>query len=68
MSDYLEGSLSRLDRRRLDKHLANCPHCSLYLEQLLTTITASGSVGPDDLSPEVVDGLVNLFRQFRKDE
>ena len=68
MSDYLEGSLSRRDRRRLDKHVANCPHCSLYLEQLRTTISASGTVGPEDLAPEVVNGLVDLFRQFRDEK
>ena len=68
MSDYLDGSLTRRDRRRLDKHIANCPHCSLYLEQLRTTIAASGVATPDDLNPEVVDGLVELFRQYRDDQ
>jgi anti-sigma factor RsiW len=64
MSDYLEGSLSRRDRRRLEKHLADCPHCSMYLEQMRLTIAASGVVGPDDLEPEALEGLVEIFRQF----
>jgi len=29
---------------------------------------ASGTVGPEDLPSEVVEGLVNLFRQYRADE
>ena len=29
------------------------------------TIAASGSVGPDDLAPEALDDLVELFRRFR---
>jgi anti-sigma factor RsiW len=67
MSDYLEGSLSRRDRRRLEKHLAGCPHCSTYLDQMRATIAASGAVHPDDLDPEALDELTELFRQFRAD-
>ena len=32
------------------------------------TIAASGKVGPDDLPSDVVEGLVNLFRQYRDDK
>jgi len=68
MSNYLEGSLPRRDRRRLDKHLAACDACSAYLEQMRTTIAVSGHVGPEDLPDDVVEGLVDLYRQFREDE
>jgi anti-sigma factor RsiW len=64
MSDYLEGALSRRDRRRLEKHLAGCPHCTTYLEQMRLTIAASGVVGPDDLEPDALEGLVEIFRRF----
>jgi anti-sigma factor RsiW len=67
MSDYLEGSLSRRARRRLEKHLADCPHCAMYLEQMRATIAASGVVRPDDLEPRALDELTELFRQFRGD-
>jgi anti-sigma factor RsiW len=66
MSDYLDGSLSRHDRRRLEKHLAGCPHCSAYLEQMRVTIAASGVVTPEDLEPEALDDLVEIFRQFHE--
>ena len=68
MSDFLEGSLSRRDRRRLEKHLAACDACTSYLEQMRATIAASGRVGPEDLPDEVVEGLVDLYRQFREDQ
>jgi anti-sigma factor RsiW len=68
MSDYLEGALSRRDRRRLERHLAGCDGCTAYLEQLSAAIAASGRVEPEDLPPEVLDGLVDLYRQFRADE
>ena len=67
MSDYLEGSLSRRDRKRLEKHLADCPHCSTYLDQMRSTIAASGAVHPDDLDPQALDELTELFRQYRGD-
>ncbi len=67
VSDYLDGTLSRRDRRRLEKHLAACDACSAYVEQVRATIAASGQVGPEDLPADVVEGLVNLFRQYRSD-
>jgi len=68
MSDYLEGSLTRRDRRRLEKHLADCDACTSYLEQLRLTIAASGLVTPDELAPEVLDTLTELFRKFHEEE
>lgn len=67
MSAYVDGSLSRRDRRRLEKHLAACDACTAYLEQLRVTIAVSGSAGPGDLDPEALEGLVELFRQYRDD-
>jgi len=48
VSDYLDGTLSRRQRRRLEKHLAQCDACSAYLDQMRATIAASGTVGPED--------------------
>ncbi len=67
MSDYLEGSLSRRDRRRLEKHLAGCDACTAYLEQMRETIAASGVVEPDELAPEVLETLTDLFRRYREE-
>jgi anti-sigma factor RsiW len=68
MSDYLDGDLSRRDRRRLARHLAGCDACEAYLEQLRVTIALSGRVDPDDLAPEVLEGLVDLYRRYRHEE
>jgi anti-sigma factor RsiW len=65
MSDYLDGSLSRRDRRRLTAHLALCDACTAYLEQLRVTIAASGVVRLDDLAPEALETLTELFERFR---
>ena len=49
LTDYLEGSLSRRQRRRLEAHLRDCPNCSNYLEQIRITIRLTGEMTPDDL-------------------
>ncbi|HEV2426850.1 MAG TPA: zf-HC2 domain-containing protein [Acidimicrobiales bacterium] len=65
MSDYLDGALSRRDRRRLARHLAGCGDCSAYLEQLRAVVSASGRVGPEDLDPAALDALTEVYRRFR---
>lgn len=65
MSDYLDGALPPAARRRLEGHLAACPHCSEYLAQLRVTVDALGHVEPDDLSEEALDELVDLYRRWR---
>lgn len=67
MSDYLEGTLSRRDRRRLERHLADCDACTAYLEQMRALVAVSGSVTPEQLEPETLDGLVELFRRFHEE-
>jgi anti-sigma factor RsiW len=65
VTDYLEGALSARDRARFEAHLALCPHCSRYLEQMRASITAVGRIEPEALDPEVRDELVALYRRWR---
>jgi anti-sigma factor RsiW len=67
MTDYLENNLSARDRARLEQHLAGCPHCTEYLAQMRATIDAAGQIEPDDLEPEALDDLVDLFRQWKRE-
>ncbi len=68
VNDYLEDNLSRSDRRRFEAHLRKCPNCTNYLEQMRATIRATGTLHPDDLTPEVRREFADLFRQWREDE
>jgi len=68
VNDYLDGSLSRRDRRRLEKHLADCDACTAYVEQIRVLLVASGTVSPDDLASEVLDTLTDLFRRFQEEQ
>ena len=65
MAAYLEGGLAPAERDRLEAHLADCPHCSEYLDQLRVTIEALGHAGPDDLPDEALDELIGLYRRWR---
>ena len=65
VTDYLDGALSRRDRRRFESHLRACPNCRAYLEQIQMTIRLTGSVESEDLTPEAQDDLKELYRRWR---
>jgi anti-sigma factor RsiW len=67
VTDYLEVTLSRRDRRRFEFHLRGCPNCSAYLEQIRMTIQATGAIGTDDLTPEAKQDLVELYRRWKSE-
>jgi anti-sigma factor RsiW len=64
MTDYLEGSLPRVQRRRFDAHLDGCEHCSEYLEQMRATIALTGRLTVDDLAPAMREELLVLYRRW----
>jgi predicted anti-sigma-YlaC factor YlaD len=66
-TDYIEDALSRGDKARFERHLAGCPHCSEYFEQMRTTIRALGKVEPETLSPEARADLIDLYRRYRSE-
>jgi anti-sigma factor RsiW len=66
-SDYIEGTLRRRARRRYEAHLAACPHCTEYLNQVRTVIAAAGRVEPEDLSREARAGLLEVYRAWKVD-
>jgi anti-sigma factor RsiW len=65
VTNYLEGRLSRRNRRRFEKHIAGCPLCRRYLEQIRQTIALTGSIQVEELEPEVLTELTDLFRRYR---
>jgi anti-sigma factor RsiW len=67
VTDYLEGALTPRDRARFERHLADCPHCTAYLEQMRATIRALGRIEAESLAPEMRDDLVALYRRWRED-
>lgn len=62
---YLDGTLAHADRRRFEAHLAECPFCTEYLEQMRATVTKLGA--PDDtmLSAPAREQILAAFRGWR---
>ena len=68
VTDYLDGALSRSDRKRFQAHLRGCPNCTAYLEQMRVTIAETGRLTPEDLSPEAREEFTDLFRAWQRDD
>lgn len=65
VTDYLEGSLSRRERKRFERHLAACDGCTAYLEQMRKTIAATGALAEEDLQERARDELLAAFRGWK---
>jgi predicted anti-sigma-YlaC factor YlaD len=67
VTDYLEGVMLPAERRRVEEHLAGCPGCTAYLEQMRTAIELTGRVdqGVELPPPEVRQALLSAFRAWK---
>jgi anti-sigma factor RsiW len=68
VTDYVEGALSRSQRRRFEAHLRACENCTEYLEQMRATIRLAGQLQVDDLTPEMREEFTALFRRWRAED
>jgi anti-sigma factor RsiW len=67
VTDYLEGALGADDRRRFEAHLAECPFCTEYVEQMRTVAgTLRGLREGTGLSAGARDALLDAFRGWRE--
>jgi anti-sigma factor (TIGR02949 family) len=66
VTEYLDGTLPQDDRRRFEEHLAECPYCVEYVEQIRQTIETLGRLTEESIAPETQQGLVAAFRGWRE--
>jgi anti-sigma factor RsiW len=66
ITDYLEGAMDAELHSAFEAHLAGCPHCTHYLEQIEAMIRVAGTIEPQALSSEFQAGLVEAFRDWRQ--
>jgi anti-sigma factor RsiW len=64
VTDYLEGALPAGDVARFEAHLAACPGCETYVEQIRTTIAVTRASG-DAVDPAAVSPLLDAFRDWQ---
>jgi len=66
VTDYIEGALPPAEVARFDTHLADCPHCRVYLAQMRFAIQALGRVPGEPLPPEAMQALLEHFRGWTR--
>lgn len=65
VTEYLEGSLPPELTTEVEAHLALCPGCEAYLDQMRRTIEELGRVPVESLSDSARTELLSAFRTFR---
>jgi anti-sigma factor RsiW len=66
VTDYLEGRLEVRERLLFEEHIAFCDWCVAYLAQFRETIRLTGAIREDDIPPAVREGLLRVFRDWRR--
>ncbi len=66
VTDYLEGAMPPDETRRFEEHLALCPGCHIYLDQMRQTIRVVGALPEESIPPAAQDELLSAFREWKK--
>ena len=69
ITEYLDGAVDEVQRRRIDSHLAGCAGCTAALDQFRTTINLSGRLTAADVAsidPLLRDRLEATLRLPRR--
>jgi anti-sigma factor RsiW len=64
VTDYLDGALDEDTANRFERHLALCPGCDTYLDQMKATAALLGKIPVETLSEEMQATLLGTFRGF----
>ncbi len=67
VTDYLENALLPEMRERLEAHVAECPGCENYIEQMQLTIDMLHQIARESVFPATKQELLQLFRDWKKD-
>jgi anti-sigma factor RsiW len=65
---YLEGTLPAREQARLDAHLAACEACTMYIEQMRTTLQIMGAIEPEQVSDAAYAELSSVFAAWKAGE
>jgi anti-sigma factor RsiW len=67
VTDYLEGALPPKLQQAADRHLADCPHCREYLEEMRRTVAVATGLRDEDVPHDLVDALTRAFADYRQE-
>jgi anti-sigma factor RsiW len=65
VTEYLEGAMPPELRAVFEAHLAVCPGCTAYLQQMRQTVALLGTLLEESVSAEAMDELLAAFRTWR---
>lgn len=65
VTEYLEDALDPATRARFEQHVATCPGCADYLEQIRSAQRTLGHVRLESISADARDQLLDAFRSWR---
>jgi anti-sigma factor RsiW len=68
VTEWMEGALTADERAEVEEHLAICPHCIAYVDQLRATTRILGRLDePAEPLPGVArERLLDAFRTWRQ--
>jgi predicted anti-sigma-YlaC factor YlaD len=66
VTEYLEGTLPTHERVRFENHLAICPSCGNYLDQMRRTIQMVGALKEEAIPDEAKEQLLHAFRLWKQ--
>jgi predicted anti-sigma-YlaC factor YlaD len=66
VTDYLENALLPETQKRLEEHVAECPGCENYIEQMQLTIDMLHQIARTSAFPATKQELLQLFRDWKK--
>jgi len=64
LTAYAERALDPVIAEQVRTHLALCPGCELYLEQLVTTARTVAALPMEPLPEETVRDLLAVYREW----
>ena len=65
-SDYIDGTLSPAMTATIERHLAGCPKCLTYLEQVRITVRLTGQLRDDDIPDELLAVLRGAWDEHHR--
>jgi anti-sigma factor RsiW len=67
VNDFVEGLLPSHELALFEQHLNFCDGCDWYVEQIRTTIAATGRITEADVPPRIRNQLLTAFRRERRE-
>jgi len=67
VTEYLENALLPEMRKQLEEHVADCPGCTNYIEQVRLTVGMLHQLAQEPAFPATKQELLEVFRNWKQD-